>query len=138
MSASFDQSPDRHTWTFESQPVTQVCVDRTSCRVESWTLQASLEIRFGATFGLALADGTSRDIDPDAPEQVAPMLTLIGRRVMRLVVHKAGSLELALSDGSVLTAAPHARYEAFEINGAGALEGMHYRSRPGGGIPWDV
>lgn len=88
MPANFEQSPDQHTWTFESQPVTQVCVDRTSCRVESWTLQASLEIRFDAVFGLALADGTYREIDPDASEQVAPMLTLIGREVMRLVVHK--------------------------------------------------
>lgn len=66
------------------------------------------------------------------------MLTLIGRDLMRLVIHKAGSIEVSLSDGSVLTAAPHARDEAFEINGAGALEGMHYRSRPGGGIPWAV
>jgi hypothetical protein len=138
MTASLDESSDQHTWTFNGQPVTQVCLDRSSCRLESWSLHASLEIRLRSPFRLALPDGTSREIDPEAPEQVAPMLTLVDREVLRMTVTRTASLEIDFGDGSILSTAVHHRNEAFEINGGGALEGMRYVARPGGGVPWSV
>jgi hypothetical protein len=45
-------------------------------------------------------------------------------------------LRLEFGDGSSLDSAPHPRLEAWEVQGGGALEGMAYRSRPGGGVPW--
>jgi hypothetical protein len=138
MTASLDESSDRHTWTFSNQPVTQVCLDRSSCRLESWSLHASLEIRLRTPFRLALPDGMSREIDPEAPETVAPILTLVDRQLLRMAVTRSASLEIDFSDGSMLTATAHHRNEAFEINGGGALEGMRYVARPGGGVPWSV
>ena len=136
MSASLEETFDQHAWTFENQPVTQLCVHRTSCSLESWTLQALLEIRLSAPFRLSLPDGTSRAIDPEASEQVAPLLTLIGRAVTYLTVTRAGSLEVGFGDGSVLSTESHLRHEAFQVNGGGALEGLQYLARPGGGVPW--
>jgi hypothetical protein len=136
MSATLDESYERHVWTLSGHRVTQVCVDPSSCRLQAWSLQASLEIRFGVPFQLVLADASSREIDPEAPEQVAPLLTSIGREVLRLTVTRSGSLELRLSDGSVISVDSHPRYEAFEVVGGGALEGMGYLASPGGGSPW--
>lgn len=136
MSASLDESPERHAWTFDAQPVTQLCADRASCRLESWSLQASFEIRLSVPFRLTLPDGSSREIDPEASEQLAPMLTLIGREVMYMTVTRVGSLEVGFSDGSIVSAGSHPRHEAFEVNGGGALEGMRYLARSGGGSPW--
>lgn len=136
MSASLEETFDRHAWTFENQPVTQLCVHRASCRLESWTLQAMLEIRLNAPFRFSLPDGTSRTIDPEATEQVAPLLTLIGRAVAYMTVTRVGSLEVGFGDGSVLSAESHPRYEAFQVNGGGALEGLQYLARSGGGAPW--
>jgi len=136
MSASFDELDDRHVWTLEGHRITQVCVDLSSCRLQSWSLQASLEIRFGVPFQLAFVDGTRREIDPEQPEQVAPLLTLVNRELLQLVVTKDGSIEARMSDGSVLTAISHRRHEAFAVSGGGALEGLVYVARPGGGSPW--
>ena len=136
MAASLEETFDRHAWTFENQPVTQLCVHRTSCSLESWTLQALLEIRLSAPFRLSLPDGTSRTIDPEATEQVAPLLTLIGRAVTYLTVTRAGTLAVGFGDGSVVSTESHVRYAAFQVNGGGALEGMQYLARPGGGVPW--
>src|SRR6185503_3319852 len=117
MSASLDELDDRHVWTLEGHRITQVCVDLSSCRLQSWSLQSSLEIRFGVPFRLALVDGTRREIDPEQPEQVAPLLTLVSRELLQLVVTKDGSIEARMSDGSVLSADSHRRHEAFAVSG---------------------
>ncbi len=137
MPANLDASPEQHDWTLEGHRITQVCVDLASCRLLTWTLEASLEVRFAVPFQLTLADGTTRTIDPEAPEQTAPLLTLITREIQRLVVTRSGSLSVAMSDGSVIDVASHRRYEAFEVSGAGALEGISYRAQVGGGQPWE-
>jgi hypothetical protein len=135
-SARIEESPDQHAWFFEGQRVTQLCVDVSSCRLQTWSLQASLDIRFGVPFRLTLADGTSREIDPEASEQAAPLLSLINREIVTLVVTRAGALEVRLTDGSILSVDSHPRYEAFEVSGGGALEGLSYLAVPGGGSPW--
>jgi hypothetical protein len=135
MSVNVEQSPERHRWLLEGQRVTQLCVDQTSVRLHSWSLQASLDIRFSAPFSLRQADGDERMTDPRSPEQLAPLLTLVGRHVETLTIEREGVLTVALSDGTMLRAEAHPRHEAFDVQGGGALEGLEYRIPPGGGSP---
>ena len=135
MSAELENFEDQHEWTFSDHRVTQLCVEMTSCRLQSWSLQESIEGRFASPFELSLADGSTRRIDPTAHEQLAPLLTLVGRALMQLVVSRSGDLELRLSDGSVIEMRTRATRASFEVNGSGALEGMSYISGVASG-PW--
>ena len=127
MTAELHDAGDRHEWTLSGHRVTQLCVELASVRLHAWSLQASLDIRIAAPFTLREADGVDRDLDPRAPEQLAPLLTLVGRELTALVVDRQGMLTLALSDGTTLRAESRARPEAFEVQGGGALEGLEYR-----------
>jgi hypothetical protein len=55
---------------------------------------------------------------------------------MPLVVSRSGDLELRLSDGSVIEMRTRAPRASFEVNGAGALEGMSYISGVASGPLW--
>jgi hypothetical protein len=136
MTASLDASPERHSWTLSGHRVTQIAADLKSARIQSWALDASLELRLGAEFVLRLADGTERRVDPDYPEQLAPLLTLLNRVIDALVVTRRGELEVSFSDGTEIRIGSHPKLEAFEVQGGGALEGMTYVALPGGGTPW--
>ena len=136
MAANLTESYDRHDWTFRDHRITQLCVDAGACRMQTWTLQDSLEIRLGARFSLTLIDGTSREIDPEFPEQLAPLLTTVGREIVEMVVTRSGSLSVRLSDGSLIEVDSSSRYEAFQVNGGGAMEGITYVAPPGGGSLW--
>ena len=136
MSAEVTLSPDEHRWVLSGHRVTQLAVDLTSFRFLTWTLEASAEIRLAVPFTFREPDGVMRRLDPDEPEQLAPLLSLLGRSIELLVVTRSGGLELAFGDGSSLECAAHARSEAWEVQGGGALEGMSYRGVPGGGAPW--
>jgi hypothetical protein len=136
MSATLDEHPDRHVWTLHDHRVTQLVVELGATRLVTWTLNASLDVRFGTPFTVRQADGLDRPADPDEPEQLAPLLTLVGRWMETLTVTADGELALAFSDGTVLSARPDPRYEAWQVQGGGALEGLAYVARPGGGAPW--
>jgi hypothetical protein len=133
--AKLNESYDRHDWTLRDHRITQLCVDAGACRMQSWTLQDSLEIRLGARFSLTLIDGTSREIDPEYPEQLAPLLTMVGREIVHMVVTRSGSLSVRLSDGSLIEIDSSSRHEAFQVNGGGAMEGIAYVAQSGGGPP---
>jgi hypothetical protein len=95
-----------------------------------------LEIRLGATFLLSEPDGSERTIEPEAPEQLAPLLTLVGRMLAELTVTREGSLRITFSDGTTIAIDSHAQFEAFEVRGSGALESLAYLACRGGGSPW--
>jgi hypothetical protein len=61
MTAILQESDERHDWTLGGHRITQLCVDLGACRIQSWSLRDSLEIRLGAGFRLTLADGTIRE-----------------------------------------------------------------------------
>jgi hypothetical protein len=138
MTAILQESDERHDWTLGGHRITQLCVDLGACRIQSWSLRDSLEIRLAASFRLTLADGTVREINPEHSERLAPLLTMIGREILHLTVAKSGSLSLRLSDGSTIEIDSHPRHAAFEVNGGGSLEGVAYLARPGGGSPWNA
>lgn len=136
MSATLDERPGGHVLLFDDHRVTQLLVELRAVRLQTYSLHDALELRVGVPFTLRQADGDTRRVDPAEPEQLAPLLTLVGRRVEALEADARGGAEVAFSDGTVLTVAPHPREEAWQLQGAGGLEGLVYRSPPGGGRPW--
>jgi hypothetical protein len=134
---TLDAFPDRHVWTLEQHRVTQLAVELGGCRLLTWTLEASAEVRLGAGFTLRQADGDERAVDPDEPEQLAPLLTLVGRFLETLTILRRGDLVLTFSDGTILTAGPHQVRDAWHVQGGGALEGLAYRCDAGGSVPWE-
>ena len=136
MTASLDHRTDRHAWTLDGHRLTQLLVDMHGFRFQSWALSESLEVQVAVPFAYAQMDGTEREVDPREAEQLAPLLGLLGRLVLGVILTRDGALEVRFGDGSVLACAPHANRAAWEIQGAGALEGLAYRSPPGGGVPW--
>ena len=136
MSASVEERGDAHEWTFEGHRLTELAVDRDGLRLQSWSLTESLHLRVLAPFSYAQADGSDRAIDPREPEQLSPLLSLLGRLVLGARVAADGALEVRFGDGSVLACAPHASRDAWDLQGAGALEGLAYRAPAGGGVPW--
>jgi hypothetical protein len=136
MAAELENFEDQHAWTLSDHRVTQFCVEMTSCRLHSWSLQESIEVRFASPFELTLADGSTRRIDPTAHEQLAPLLTLVGRALLQFIVSRSGDLEIRLSDGTVIEMRTRATRANFEVNGAGALEGMSYISGTARGPLW--
>jgi hypothetical protein len=136
MSAELDERPDRHVLTLLDHRVTQFVVELGAVRLLTWTLHDALELRVDVPFTLRQADGLSRRVDPREPEQLAPLLTLVGRRAEALEMERDGALLVAFSDGTLVAVEPHARHEAWRVQGAGGLEGLDYRCPAGGGTPW--
>ena len=138
MSASIDERPDRHVLTLVDHQVTQLVVELGAVRLLTWTLRDALELRIAVPFAVRQADGVERRVDPREPEQLAPLLTLVGRRSEAFEAGREGALRVAFSDGTLLAVHPDARHEAWRLQGAGGLEGLDYRCPAGGGVPWRV
>jgi hypothetical protein len=136
MTASLDELPDRHLWTLHDHRVTQLVVELGAVRLATWTLHASLDVRVGVPFTIRQADGIDRTADPDEPEQLAPLLTLVGRWIETFAATASAELALTFSDGTILTVAADPRHEAWQVQGGGGLEGLSYVARPGGAKPW--
>lgn len=136
MSAVLDPRPDGHRLSLDEHRVVQLLVELRGVRLQTYSLPDAVELRIAVAFDLRQADGDARRVDPAEPEQLAPLLTLVGRRLEYLVVGDAGRLDAAFSDGTILTVMPHPRAEAWHLQGAGGLEGLDYVCPAGGGRPW--
>jgi hypothetical protein len=126
------ETPDEHYWLLADQRVSQLIVERTSVRVQSWGLEGSIEIRISAPFALTLPTGGSRRLDPAEPERLAPLLALVGHLLKSLVVNRDGALTIEMREGAKIEAESSGRAGAWEVQGGGALEGVGYES--GGGL----
>ena len=131
MKAQLIESDDEHHWVLLDHRVTQLIIDHASIRIQTWSLDGSADIRLGAPFISHLANGTRRAIDPRETERLAPCLALVGLGVRSVTVTRTGTLTLAFSDGSMLTAPPDPRQSAWDVQGGGVLEGMAYAGEPG-------
>jgi hypothetical protein len=129
--AQLIEADDEHHWVLLDHRVTQLVIDRSSIRIQTWSLDGSADIRLGAQFVSQLANGTTRNIDPRDTERLAPCLALVGLGVRSVTVSRRGTLTLAFSDGSTITAPPNPRQAAWDVQGGGVLEGMAYVSEPG-------
>jgi hypothetical protein len=137
MSATLDERPDAHRLLLDEHRVTQLLVELGAVRMQTWTLHDALELRLGVAFTVEQADGLERQADPREPEQLSPLLTLVGRRLEVLDMARDGTLVAGFSDGTVVRVRPHPRHEAWQVQGLGGLEGLVYVGRAGGGCPWD-
>jgi hypothetical protein len=132
MGATLIESPDEHHWVLLDHQVTTLVIDATSFRVQTWSLDASAEIRCAAPFTLRQASGAERVLDPAETETLAPVLSLLRRRLESITVTRDGELTAAFSGGVSIAVAggrPAGGGRAsprWEVQGGGALEGMSY------------
>lgn len=136
MQSSLIQSPDEHHLVLLEHRVTQIAVDQRAVRLQSWSLDGSTEVRIAAP--LAFTTGAAaRTLDPVETPSLAPLLSLLRRRLASVTVTRRGELTLDFGDGVRLSVLPDRRVEAWELHGGGALEGLIYRCPVGGGMEWE-
>ena len=132
MGATLIESPDEHHWVLLDHQVTQIVIDASSFRVQTWSLEGSAEIRCAVPFRLRQASGSERSIDPTETETLAPVLVLLRRRLESITITRDGELTAAFSGGTSLVvrartlATGGPRGAGWEVQGGGALEGMSY------------
>lgn len=131
MNAQLIESADEHHWVLLDHRVTQLVIDGSSIRIQTWSLDGSADVRLAAPFVAHLASGAARRIDPADTERLAPCLALVGLGVRSVTVTRTGTLTLAFSDGSSIAASPDPRRPAWDVQGGGILEGMAYAGQPG-------
>lgn len=134
--AQLIQTPEEHHWVLLDHRVIELAVGTEAVALHTWALDASAELRIGGAFTLVLPGGAARSLDPVQSETLAPALALVRRYLRSLTIARTGELRAQLSDGYELAVTPDPRYEAWVLQGAGALEGVAYRCPPGGGVPW--
>jgi hypothetical protein len=127
MSATLIESADEHHWVLLDHQVTELVVETRSFRIQTWSLDASAEIRCAGPFVLRQASGTERSLDPAESETLAPLLSLVRRRLETVTITRDGELTAAFSGGMSLVVGGGRRTTAWEVQGGGALEGMSYR-----------
>jgi hypothetical protein len=130
VSATLIESPDEHHWVLLEHQVTQLVIDASSFRIQTWSLDASAEIRCAAPFTLRQASGAERLLDPADTERLAQVLSLLYRRLESITISRDGELTAAFSGGVSLVVGRVAggrRAAAWEVQGGGALEGMSYQ-----------
>ncbi len=132
MGATLIESPDEHHWVLLDHQVTQLIIDVGSFRLQTWSLEGSAEIRCSAAFTLRQGSGAERTIDPAETETLAPLLSLLHRRLESITITRDGELTATFSGGISLvasgarTTAGGRRNAPWEVQGGGALEGMSY------------
>src|SRR3982751_6363530 len=127
MSATLIESADEHHWVLLDHRVTTLIVEPTSFRLQTWSLDASAEVRCAAPFTLRQPSGAERLLDPAETETLAPVLSLLRRRLESITVTRDAELTAAFNGGVSLVVGGRRGPAAWEVQGGGALEGMSYR-----------
>lgn len=136
MKAQLIESHDEHHWVLLDHRITQLSIDARAVRLQTWSLDGSAEIRLAAPFTLRAPGGVERRLDPALTESLAPMLALLRRGVRSLTIRREGELAVELGDGSTILAPPSRRAGAWELHGAGVLEGVMYGIDAEGAMSW--
>ena len=129
-------SAESHEWTLAGFEITQVIAEPSGVRFTVWQLDGTAEIRLSCAFAFADADRGTVRIEPESPEQLAPLLALVGIQLNHVTVQRSGSLRLTFGDSSTIEIEPDPSYEAWEAHGTGSLAKLAYLCGPGGGSPW--
>lgn len=137
MNAQLIQHDDEHHLVLLDHRVTQLVIEARALRLQSWSLDGSLEVRLEVPFTWRAPSGATRTLDPEHTEQLAPALGWMRRVVRSITVTRAGELTLEFGDRTAVVAAPHPRAGAWEVTGGGLLEGVHYRCDTARGAPWE-
>ena len=134
--AYLTESADEHNWDLAGYRVIELTVDVGSVRLRVWTTHAEFVVRLGASFVVVPAAGASLRIDPEHRDELLPVLRLLTAELAGLRVTRAGALTLTFADGTAIHADADPAFEAWEVEGGGALEHIGYLASPGGGSPW--
>lgn len=126
MGATLIESPDEHHWVLLDHQVIQIVVDGSSFRIQTWSLDGSADVRCSSPFTLRQSSGAERTIDPSETETLAPVLSLLRRRLESVTITRHGELTAAFSGGMSLVVNAGRRAAGWEVQGGGALEGMSY------------
>lgn len=137
MPSQLIESAAEHHLVLLDHRVTQLAVELRSFRVQTWSLEGSLELRVATRCALVLPSGARRELDPAAPETLSPLLGLVGARVHDLTVTRDGALSLSLGERGALELAPGGREDSWTVAGGGVLEGIAYHAVSGDRAPWE-
>lgn len=96
-------------------------------RVRRCSVDDVLTLQFGERAGILMIGitgpfrlsrhGDTMTLRPDHPQELGPVLALVGRVVVSATATQTGTLEMVFADGSHLKVEPHERYEAWEFVG---------------------
>ncbi|MHB1325016.1 MAG: DUF6188 family protein [Thermoleophilia bacterium] len=90
--------------------VTRVFLDA-EFGLEFWTPEEMVTLRIGSSF--KLSNDTRKVITPGNPEELAPALSLFGKKVTSARATCNGSLDISFSDNRQLHVDPDPKYEAW-------------------------
>ena len=111
------EHPDHWEIHLDGRGVTQCRVDH-AFAINLWWLEEDVTIRIEQPFTLESA-GRTYEFDAETrPTNLGPALGVLHKGVDRVLAWKDGRLEVFFTNGDVLTAGPHARFEAWEIDGS--------------------
>lgn len=137
MPSQLIETPNEHHLVLLDHRVTQVAAELRAFRVQTWSLDGSLELRVGTRAALRLPSGARRELDPVLPETLAPLLSLVGFGVRDLTVTRDGTLVLSFGERGALELAAGERNDAWTAVGGGMLEGIFYHPAVGRRAPWE-
>jgi len=86
------------TWELSGLTVTQLRFDF-SFSIHMWSLQRDLLITFGTPFTLQSDIGEAQTFDPERNETLAPLLSLLHRKVAGFSASSKGECVLRFEDG---------------------------------------
>lgn len=125
---------ERHVWTFEEWPITNLMFETGGMRLMVSKLAGSAEIRVAGRFTLEGPAG-SQALDAADTASLAPVLSLVGLPLGRIDITAEGGLTLAIGDRLIVVRADP-RFPAWAAQGSGVLDGFGYVCSPAGGPPW--
>ncbi|MDB4906193.1 MAG: hypothetical protein JWO05_977 [Gemmatimonadetes bacterium] len=127
MRAQLIESEGEHHWVLLDHRISGLVVERRNFRIQTWSLDSSLEVLVSGAASLRTVTGGSRTIEAGRPETLAALLGFVGaemRSVTVLTVERRLSVEFG--DGTVLAV----EGAGWAVSGAGALEGVGYEGVP--------
>jgi Family of unknown function (DUF6188) len=119
---------DRWDLGLKGAVVEQCCFDY-AVTVRFRKGESAWELTLEAPFAVTTSDGTKHVIVPEEAAHLGTVLTTLRTTVESGTASKDGQLDLQLSNGTVMQAAPDEGFEAWTLTGPGGLQVV---SLPGG------
>ena len=98
--------------------------------LECWDRDRLTTLRIEGPFVFE-EQGVARHLSPEHPTTLGPALSVLGKTVTSAHAHKNGALAVSFANGSRLSVAPDAEYEAWEMV---TSAGLRVVCTPGGSL----
>ena len=117
------ESEGEHHWVLLDHRVSSFIVERRSFRLQTWSLDASIDVMVSGSATLHSQAGGTRTVEATRPESLAALLGFVGSEVRSVtVLTERQRLSVEFGDGTVLAVSG----TGWSVSGAGALEGVLY------------